>query len=373
MIKPKLFLAKLATLTLVFCAFESSSQILTRELTFVSEEYDIGEVAYGSKKIETSFVFTNTGENDFTISNIRPSCNCTEVDYTKGVIKPGQRGVITAIYDPSGHSGAVDKAIYIEGNFKNGVFKTIRIVGNITHPLANKTPAQYNQYYAGQLGYLRILESHVSFGQMHHKENRLRTFHIVNDGKQAYEFTKLLVKPDFLEYSIDKKVIKPGDTAEVRMVLMGRKVPDLGYFGESFQFETNDAFYQTKNLGISVEMIQDFSDLTKKELRKSPSISFDNTTVNLGEMREGSKKAATFTVYNKGKSPLKIVKIKTHCSCTVIGDYDKEIPKKGSTTITVTFDSVYKNGSQTKTFTVYSNDPDNPQSELTIQANVIKP
>lgn len=349
------------------------AQILTRELEFVSERYDFGEVASGSKKIETSFVFTNTGENDFTISNIRAACHCTSVEYTKGVIKPGQRGSITAIYDPTGHSGDIDKEIYIEGNFKNAVFKTVRITGRILHPMANQAPEKYLQYYAGQLGYLRILEPHVSFGLMNHRENRLRTFHIVNDGQKPYEFVKLISKPDFLEYSIDKKKIEPGDTAEVRMVMIGRKVPDLGYFGEHFQFLTTDAFYKQKDLGISVEMVQDFSHLTKKELRKSPKIELDRTKVELGTMKEGSTKSAVFTITNKGKTPLEIKKIKTHCSCTVVSGHDTIIPKKGSTKLTITFDSVFKSGSQTKTVTLYTNDPKKPQTELVLHATVVEP
>ena len=55
---------------LLLLAFSyADAQILTRELEFVSERFDFGEVNSGSKKIETSFVFTNKGENDFTISN----------------------------------------------------------------------------------------------------------------------------------------------------------------------------------------------------------------------------------------------------------------------------------------------------------------
>lgn len=351
----------------------SQAQILTRELTFDSEVYDFGEVKYGSKKITANFFFTNTGSKDFTIKEIRPSCNCTSIKYTKGVIKPGQKGVVTALYDPTGHTGEVDKAIYIEGDFKNAVFKTIHIVGHIIHPMTNKKPEKYMQYYAGQLGYLRIVENHVSFGLMHHRENRLKTFHIVNDGEQAYSFEKVISKPKYLEYSISKKTIEPGDTAEVRMVLLGRKVPDLGYFGDHFQFLTDDAFYSTKDLGISVEMIQDFSHLSKKELRKAPVLVYDKTTAELGTMKEGTKKAATFTIYNKGKTPLKITKVKTHCSCTVLGDYDTVIPKKGKTELRITFDSVFKNGSQTKVVTVYTNDPKNPQTKLTLHATVEEP
>jgi hypothetical protein len=195
----------------------------------------------------------------------------------------------------------------------------------------------------------------------------------INDGKKSHTFMEVLYKPPWLEYSIDKKEIAPGDTAEVRMVAVARKVPDLGYFGENFQFKTDDAFYATKSLGISVEIAQDFSNLSKKERRHAPRISFDKTFAELGEMVEGSNRNASFTVYNKGKSPLEIRKIKTHCSCTVVGKYDKVIPKNGSTVLTVTFDSVFKNGSQTKTVTVYSNDPQNPQSVLTIHADVLEP
>lgn len=363
----------LLALMLVTFLVPAKAQILTRDMKFVTERYDFGTVNPGSAKIKADFVFQNTGDSDFVITKIRPACHCTTAEYTKGPIKPGQRGVISAVYDPKEDVGDIDKAIYIEGNFKNAVFKTIRIVGHVTHPLANKTPEQYNRYYAGQLGYLRLLEPHVSFGLMNNTENRMRTFHIVNDGQKAFEFKELLRKPGYLEYSIDKKVIEPGDTAEVRMVMIGRKIPGLGYHGEHFQFTTNDAFYPTKDLGISVELVQSFDHLTAKDLRKAPVLEYDKTFHEFGTMKEGSTKTASFKVTNKGKTPLKIVKIKTNCGCTVVSGYDTEVPKGGSTELKITFDSVFKSGSQTKAVTIYTNDPKNPQSKLTVHANVIKP
>jgi hypothetical protein len=365
----KLFLSCLA----IALFLPLKAQILARQLEFETETFDFGEITYGSKKVETNFIFTNTSENDFTISNIRPGCNCTSIEYTKGVIKPGQRGVISAKYDPTGHIGDIDKVIYIEGNFKNSIFKIIHIKGLIVHPMAASSPDGFKKYHAGQLGYLRILEPHVSFGLMTRTENRLRTFHIVNDGEKAFKFVELLDKPAFLEYSIDKKTVEPGDTAEIRMVMLGRKISDLGYYGEHFKFLTSDAFYPRKDLGISVEIIQDFSHLSPREIKRGPRAEFDKTIVDLGDMEEGSTKSAVYTVFNKGKSPLEIIKIKTHCSCTVVSGHDTLVPKKGSTQLTITFDSVFKSGSQTKKVTIYTNDPTNPQTELTIHANILNP
>ncbi|MEP6648260.1 MAG: OmpA family protein, partial [Saprospiraceae bacterium] len=70
------------------------------ELTFDKKMIELGSVHKGDKK-EMSFQFTNTGNQPIAIELIT-SCECTTLDYPQyKVFKPGEKGLIKALFDSS--------------------------------------------------------------------------------------------------------------------------------------------------------------------------------------------------------------------------------------------------------------------------------
>ncbi|MCG8696944.1 MAG: DUF1573 domain-containing protein [Bacteroidales bacterium] len=69
-----------------------------------------------NKEVKATFSFTNTGDKPVYITNVKPSCGCTGVDYTKKPVAPGTTSKITATYNA--------KAI---GNFH----KSVRVYSSI--------------------------------------------------------------------------------------------------------------------------------------------------------------------------------------------------------------------------------------------------
>lgn len=84
------------------------------ELTFDKESIELGEVVRGEKKT-FEYHFTNTGKDDIEIA-IVSGCDCTTLDWTRGVIKPGEKGKIDVIFDSTEkeNSETVDVDIYLE-------------------------------------------------------------------------------------------------------------------------------------------------------------------------------------------------------------------------------------------------------------------
>jgi hypothetical protein len=67
-------------------------------LQFDKTTYDFGEIAQGVPQT-CSFEVTNTGTEPILIQNVRPSCGCTEPDWTKQPLEPGKKGYIRATYN----------------------------------------------------------------------------------------------------------------------------------------------------------------------------------------------------------------------------------------------------------------------------------
>ena len=76
--------------------------------------------------------------------------------------------------------------------------------------------------------------------------------------------------------------------------------------------------------------------------------------------------AHTFKFTNVGSAPLLITRVSTNCGCTAALLTKKEIPPEGSGEIRATFKTKRFEGDQETIITVCSNDPDNPETDLTI-------
>jgi hypothetical protein len=88
-----------------------------------------------------------------------------------------------------------------------------------------------------------------------------------------------------------------------------------------------------------------------------------------GSIPKGDKVNHDFEIRNEGSSTLEITDARPGCGCTV-ASFDKSVAPGKSGRVHVVFDSGSFNGPVAKGVTVYTNDPANPQIELTLRAKV---
>lgn len=73
------------------------------ELVFEEQFYDFGQIKKGQKPKHT-FAFFNRGTAPLEIDMVS-ACECTELDWTRGLIYPGKKGHIYVEYDSSDRDG----------------------------------------------------------------------------------------------------------------------------------------------------------------------------------------------------------------------------------------------------------------------------
>lgn len=88
-----------------------------------------------------------------------------------------------------------------------------------------------------------------------------------------------------------------------------------------------------------------------------------------GTVAKGEKVAGDFVIKNEGDVPLEITQVQPACGCTV-AEYDKTIAPGQTGKVHAVVDTTTFNGPISKGVSVFTNDPANPQIELTLKAKV---
>lgn len=88
-----------------------------------------------------------------------------------------------------------------------------------------------------------------------------------------------------------------------------------------------------------------------------------------GSVNKGRRLAHEFVIRNEGDAVLEIMEVKPSCGCTV-AQHPDSIPPGGSGVIKAAVDTRNFKGGIAKSVRVYTSDPENPQINLVIKANV---
>lgn len=84
---------------------------------FAEETHDFGTIKRGPPAGHT-FEFTNVGTEPIIVMNVTPSCGCTNVDWSKNPVLPGQKGYIHLDLKTEEQHGVFHKEVYIQSNAK---------------------------------------------------------------------------------------------------------------------------------------------------------------------------------------------------------------------------------------------------------------
>lgn len=84
-------------------------------IKFKSVEHDFGKIIDGVK-VAYKFKFTNTGQSDLIISQVKTSCGCTVSRYPKEAIKPGKSSFVELTFDSDRRKGFNHKTATVVAN-----------------------------------------------------------------------------------------------------------------------------------------------------------------------------------------------------------------------------------------------------------------
>ena len=102
-----------------------------------------------------------------------------------------------------------------------------------------------------------------------------------------------------------------------------------------------------------------------------PTIWVDDDKHDFGTITNGGPVDHVFSVRHTGGKVMNIARVQTSCGCTAAVLGHQQLQPDEATQLKVTFDARGRHGSQSRTIWIHSDDPKNPQKQITISSNIV--
>ncbi len=350
---------------LIFASYSITGQNGT--ITFEETTHDYGKLQESIQKATHRFIFTNTGNGNLKLVNVKASCGCTATDYSKGEIKPGEKGFVESVYYTAGRPGVFRKSITVTTNDPDKPNTVLFIKGDVI-----STPKNPCENLPFSMGNLKLQNNTINLGDLGSNASKTDSIQIYNAWTNPMQIGFMDV-PAHLKMKAVPEILESGKIGYIYVTYDAKAKNDFGVIFDRVAIKTNDNVQPLKTLNITLKIFEDFSVLTPKDLKKAPIAHFETMDYNYGQVKAGELIKFKFIVHNEGKNDLIIRKVKASCGCTAT-KLDNTIVKKGKTAIIeVEYDTKGQTGLQHKTITVTTNDPKSPEIVLNIHGEAIKP
>ena len=336
------------------------------QIKFGEETFDFGTIKEEKGPADHKFTFTNTGAAPLVIQGVRSSCGCTTPSWSKEPVLPGDKGYVTARYNPRHRPGPFRKSLTITSN-ADAPTKVLFIKG-----VVEPKPKTIADEYPNKVGAIRMRYRSLNMGKLTTEKPFTRSFKLYNDSDKDVKFLEKADKPAYVTVKIEPQVLKPQQTAMLNVTYDPVQKNDFGFVTDRLVIYTDEAEQNRKDLRIVATIEEYFPAMTPEQLARAPKLIFDKTIYDFGNIKKGDKVTTDFVLTNSGKSDLSVRKVKANCGCTV-SQLEKDILKPGeSASLKVTFNSAGRRGSQQKSVNIFSNDPTAPTQRLIIKGKILE-
>jgi len=352
---------------LLFTSSSLFSQTLD-EIQFNELVHDFGRIKEESNESVHVFQFKNVSKRNIVITKVETSCGCTTPEWSKDTVLPGGTGYIKAFYNPEGKKGNFQKYMYVHIN-RPDYFTTLTIRGDV---VPRPRPDYAKSTFKLDYGNLAFSENMANFGVVLSSEVKERTIHVFNYNEYPIAILSIAEKPDFIEVFLKDSIIKAGDSINILIRVKGNKMVKMGDDFNRISFLTDDLAFPEKSLFVMSRLKQDFSQLTKKELKNAPKLKLSQgPIIHLGEHPIGSKFSEPVVLTNSGKTDLIVYKVAPTCSCITVNKNAFTIKPGESYTLLFTYDTINQMVAEhTKHVNLICNDPTNSDFNFSFKIKI---
>jgi len=338
---------------LLFCLVCSLAAMSQKAvISFEVKTHDFGKVNEEDGKITYVFDFTNKGVTPLVVNRVQASCGCTTPTWTKEPIEPGKKGTITVTYNPSGRPGSFTKTITVYSNATDE-----QLVLTIHGEVIPKT----NGDYPVVLGAIHSKAKVVQMNNVDKGKSQSRVIEIKNTSNSSVRPT-IENLPAYVSVSVTPETLKPNEEGKLTFSFNSKNCAQWGPVSDDVYISLNGQkkYSEEYKMTIVSNIIEDFSKLTLDQKRKAPILEIPVRSLNLGTLREGTKRVGKYKVNNKGQNALEIRRLINNSKELMVRSAKTKISGGKSSSIFISLDTKnLSEGDYKKSITVQTNDPEN--------------
>lgn len=323
--------------------------------------HDFGDILVSDGPVTATFTVKNVGDKALLIYNVVSSCGCTNVEWTRKPIAPGETGTIKATFKNDERGGyPFDKSLtaYFSG-LKQPVVLRLR---GVTHD----KQLSLGELYPIRFGNLAFKKVDIKGGNLSQEQQKSGTALVANLGSKPLTVSFYDVS-EGLSVKVTPNPVPAQSTAKLNYTVTA----DRNHWGKNYYYATPlvdgrqykavvsksaekepvaagaEAIVADPNpelgagksrIGIFTYTKENFSSLTDKERNDGPNPMADESTFSFGKVKAGTNVDCKFTFTNKGKSPFRIYKVDSESS-HVKAQAFADVPAGCKGDLKVTFDT----------------------------------
>ncbi len=350
---------KKSKLILTLILLLTTGSAMAQKLILDTPIVDVGKTGY-EHPVTAVFEFRTKNGRKLRITEVRPDCNCTVVDYPKGEL--GDKFQVRMTYDAR-QLGHFDKqAAIITNNGGKPIY--IRMKGVVLTEVLD-----FSGTYPIEMGDLRLDKNELEFDDINKGTMLVQELHIVNNGSKACQ-PNLMHLPSYLQATTTPEKLAPGRAGKITVTLNSAKLRDYGLTQTSVYVAANpgDKVRSDHEITVSAVLLPAFEGMTEAQKEQAPRIQLSKETIDI-TFDGKSKKADIIDITNGGRSELNISSLQMFTSGLRIS-LDKRRLRPGESArlkVTALRDDLKKVRTKPRILMI-TNDPQKPKIVININA-----
>lgn len=333
----------------LLCALPVAAQV-----KWLAIRHNFGAFSEDMGSVECRFRFVNAGKEPVSIITTHASCGCTAPIYDRGAVAPGDTSSILVTFNPAGRPGHFEK--YVAIDFSNGQRRMkLYIEGTVIgsqSSVAHRFPVECCPGL--QLSRGLVLAGELTKGQ-------LRPVYLDAYNRSTDTIMPAVTDmPPYVDAEVSPRQVPPGQQFTFILYFNSTRCPVYGAVSDTLHITAGDGSGRGCDIPLVAMVKEDFSKLTAAERKKAPVAAVSSTQIDFGRLGDEVPER-TFTIENKGKSPLKIRRVHTADPGVTVAVTADSVGKGDRAAVTVTVDPARLKGHILNArINVITNDPENP-------------
>jgi hypothetical protein len=231
--------------------------------------------------------------------------------------------------------------------------------------------------FLGIVSFKSFAQARIEFQVSEHdfgniSEGTIATYHFtfINKGTEPLLINNVQASCGCTTPYWTKEPVMPGKEGRITASYDSKNRP--GAFNKSISVTSNaqnsNVTLFIKGVVITKENIEKV--FTDVEITESPKIQIDKNEIQLGKVEKGQTVPFSVEVKNSGKTDLEVSQVRAPCNCIKI-DGNTKIIKSGKSEIIVLIFTANTSGLKNESVTLYTNDIINPESKISVVAEVV--